>query len=169
MAGGAALGAPDLQAFASLLVDQLHAVISELTYDQIAVPVLAQPVGPAKLARARAHGAHVPHERAVGLEHRDAVVRRICDVDEAVLYHHGLRPAQVAVALAELAEGVEDGAVFFKNLDPGVVAVFADEDVALFVEADVRRVNKLPRPRPQTAPLAEQLSLGGVDHHPLVV
>src|SRR5690349_12608572 len=78
VAWGAALGAPDLQALAGLLVDQLHPVIPELAHDEMAVPVLAQAVGPAELAQSRADRAHVADERAVGLEDGDAVVRRIC-------------------------------------------------------------------------------------------
>src|SRR4051794_11389964 len=97
------------------------------------------------------------------------MVARVGDVNQVALDEHRLRAYELALVLTEGAELVEELALLIEDLDAIVVAVLADEDVALGIEGDVGRVDELPRPAAGGAPLAQQLTLGRVDHHALVM
>src|SRR5205823_4423045 len=73
--------APDRKGLAGLLVDLLHAIISELAYDKISLAILIQPIRKPKFARRRPGSAEVAHERAVGFEHANAMIAGIGHID----------------------------------------------------------------------------------------
>ena len=144
-------------------------VVAELADDQIAFGVLVEAVGEPEVAGGGAEAAHVADPGAVGLEDAEAVVAGVGDVDEAVVDQHGLGARELAVALPEGAELIEEMAEGVEDLDAVVVAVLGDEDVALVVEGDVGGVYELTGTSAHRTPAAEFLALGRVDDDAVVM
>ena len=106
--------------------------------------IFIQPIGKAELAKRRADGADVAKERAIDVEDGNAVIAGVGDVENIVVNHHGLWPGEFHITLAEAADHANDfERNWLEDLNPVVVAVFRNVDVACVVEGDVGGVDEL--------------------------
>lgn len=122
----------------------MHAVVAELSDDEIAILIQIQPVGKTKLTRGPTRCTHVADERAIELEHADAMIAGIGDVDQIVLNNDGFRARELAIGGAEASDLVEILRIGIEDADAIVVAVLGDVDPAMRVEGDIGWINKLP-------------------------